>query len=89
MAISLDMRLLVHAISDLETCQLGVPRVSVADEMSGLCARRSVRFLEEFQTGGSGCDPMYGWRFEIDSSPAPSLKSAEQKRRDKDMPRLP
>jgi site-specific DNA recombinase len=36
--------------------------VSVADEMSGFGSRRSVRFLGEFQTGGSGCDPRYGWR---------------------------
>jgi hypothetical protein len=36
--------------------------MSVADEMSGFASERSVRFLEEFQTGGSGCDPRYGWR---------------------------
>ena len=36
--------------------------LSVADEMSGFGSRRSVRFLGEFQTGGSGCGPRYGWR---------------------------
>ena len=36
--------------------------MSVADEMSGFVSRRSVRFLEVFKTGGSGCDPRYGWR---------------------------
>ena len=36
--------------------------VFIADEMSGFGSRRSVRFLEVFQTGGSGCDPRYGWR---------------------------
>jgi hypothetical protein len=35
--------------------------LSVADEMSGFGSRRSVRFLEGFQTGGSGCSPRYGW----------------------------
>jgi Winged helix-turn helix len=29
--------------------------------MSGFDSRRSVRFLEVFQTGGSECDPRYGW----------------------------
>src|SRR6516162_5565177 len=36
--------------------------VSVADDMSGFGSRRSVRLLEGFQTGGSGCNPRYGWR---------------------------
>src|ERR1700694_1075498 len=36
--------------------------MSVADEMSGFGSRRSVRFLEEIQTGGSGCNPRDGWR---------------------------
>ena len=36
--------------------------LSVADDMSGFGSRRSVRFLEGLQTGGSGCDPRYGWR---------------------------
>src|SRR5271165_350253 len=49
------------------TCNRGVVAVGgqgvfVADEMSGFGSRRSVRFLEVFQTGGSGCDPRYGWR---------------------------
>src|SRR5438477_12977247 len=38
MAISLDLHLLVHAISDLETCQLRVPPVSVAHEIPGFVA---------------------------------------------------
>ena len=29
--------------------------------MSGFGSRRSVGFLEGFQTGGSGCDPRYRW----------------------------
>ena len=41
---------------------LGQLELSVADDMSGFGSRRSVRFLEGFQTGGSGCDPRYGWR---------------------------
>src|SRR5205807_879559 len=39
-------------------------QLSVPDACPGCGSRRSVRFLEEFQTGGSGCDPRYGWRFE-------------------------
>jgi len=51
MAISLDLHLLVHAISNLETCQLRVPPVSVAHEIPGFVADDLSVFLEEFKPG--------------------------------------